>query len=468
MMYRNTIKLTNSSGASHLIRTYNSVGIRENENDPVKSVDVSAEFISNREILNNHSIGSIIEIYNCPFDKPEQTRRIFYGVVTSVPKVLDGTVKKISFQAKCLLSRTQTILINEVYEDADVSTILRSLMRFTNFFDFIEIPIINTTATFSFKDEYLYDCIQKVTEAVGYNFEADQKTFRVFLNVPRINDKDIKKGMFEKGSASFTIDESRLTNHIRCYGGKELTPSFKEETFIANGTVTDFYTMYPPSNIELYVDDVRRTCGILYLNDSGFDAYMDYDQQMIQFPVAPAAGKKVKIKYKYYQRIVLEDSDNSSIEKYGIRSLKMTQDAITDRTALRQYIRDYISKYKDPILVGAINPFTNDWEVSDLVKINIPDINVNESLVVTEKAINLSPTKMDISLQFEQRPNLSDILKNHLDRIRALEKEKEEPETIDKFRSIFEKIELNEQVTVISADRESTFKIGVSAIGQVI
>lgn len=470
MLYKNIIKLTNHKGEQDVVTSYSSASIRISSTEQIKSASISVEFISNYEIMKNHTIGSSVEISNHPINEPKKVKTHFYGIITSVPKVLDGVKKSINFEAKCLLSKTQTIMVNEVYEGVNITSIIRSLMAYTNFYDRFEIPNIDLKANFSFKDEYLYDCLRKICEVLGdYTFESDLKTFRLFENTPKDHPIPIKKNMFVKGSAQFTEDESRLTNHIRCYGDKELTKEVKEEVLLANGTTTDFYVTYSPVNVEVYVDDVRRTVGTLYLHDSGYDCYVDYNQSLIQFTEPPAARKKVKIRYQYYQRVVIEESEGNSINKYGLRQTKMEQKHVSDRSLLRNYLRYYLSKFSEPLTVGSITPFEDKWDVNDRIHIDIPDLLLDKKLVCTEKTINLSPSQQQIQLSFDQKPNLVDVLKNHLERIRALEKGNgSEPEFVELFRTVSERVQFEDKVSLKVKDRSRAFILGQSKLGDVI
>lgn len=469
MRYKNRIVLTNSRRVKYTLRSFVSVSIDESENEPLKSCNVEAGFFDNKDIIKNFSIGSKLEVYTKREDEREE-KRLFVGVISTVPRVLEGNLKTYSFEATCLLGKTQKVLINEYFEGMTLSNIVHYLIdNYTNFFESKNISVPNNTiVTMEFRDEYLYDALGKVAEAVGGRFEADDEKFIFTDKGSKENETELKRGMFEKGSANFSDDSDNMINFVRGYGDKELTPEFRTETFTANGKSDTFNTKYQPSESKVYVDDVSQRLGTKNLHESGYDVYVDYNKSEFEFVDPPKDGLVVKIEYKYYQRIVVEESDQNSIEEYGMFADVMELKHISDREFLREVLRDKISRYNKPIRTGSINPFYDYWDVSDLIYVNIPDLGIEEHLVCTSKKTDITPGRVKYSLSFEEPPNLTDILKNHLERIRELEKMDDEIEYIDKFRSVQEVIELIDENSYEVIKWENTFRIGLSNIGESI
>lgn len=470
MIYKNRLVLTNAMGVSHTLKAFSSVKISESETDPVKTATVDAQFIDNQHILEHHGINSNLEIYTRAENETQESL-LFIGYVSNVPKVLEGNVKKYNFEAQDLLGKTKNILINEVFENMTPQDIVSYLLNnYTDFFTHKEIDIRVGYVSLQFKDEYLYDCLTKIAELTGTYFEVDIQKFSMKEKSNLLNPLTIRRNMFERGSGKFTDDSSQMVNHLRLYGGKELTPNFRTDVFNPNGTMKQFYTDYQPSQVDVFRDDVKMRVGIMYLHDdnNNYDVFMDYNNSLIEFVNPPARGQQVRIVYKYYQRIVVEETDQQSIEKYDYFMKTERVEHIIDRATLRQLAREKIKNNNTPKKVGNLKVFKNEWKAKEKVMIDIPELGVQEILTVTQKNISIEPNKLHIDLSFEKKPDLSTILKNHLNRIRELERKREEVESVDKYRTIEEKIEVVEGITVKYFDREHTFKIGLSKIGDAV
>lgn len=470
------IKIYNPSSHEEIeIKSFEGLSINENINDPVKTFSFTALSLSD-EYLEKIEVGSEVKIYHGK--KGEEIKHIFTGIIKETPKKINGILRSFEFSGSDYLGKFQDLIINRSYEDKNIKDIILDLWDYKGK-KWVNLGFIEETSydlTIKFKDLHLYECLEKLSGILDFIFYVDKdKNLHFHSRYLKQSDKTLEKNMFHKGSANFSRDLSRLVNVLEIYGGNRLSFDFTE-FLIADGLNDTFSTKYKPrasssGKIEIYeLDEFNNRVyalklGVEGLHTEGFDAYLNYNEKTIKFDVLPQRDKKYELVYRYERRLRTRISRLESIAKYGEFEDKISFSEIDHPIALKDRGNLHLDKYSDPLIVGSIKPFYNDYEVSESILVYIPELEINHFLQITEKNLSFSPNSVDIDLKFEQKPPISRVIKNILQRITELEN-KEENEIVEVFETINDEIVFLDFFTF--KEKIGGFIIGKNKIGDLI
>jgi hypothetical protein len=466
MQYRHRIVLTNKQGQSDEIKTYKSVRIDKSETNGVTSCEIVGEFFKT-ELPMRYPIDSKVEVYSRPINGTEV--KLFDGVITDTPKRLNNQIKTFSFKAVCIIGASQKIKVDKSYTNKTVTYILEDLCRYSPHIQSVNITPYNIVTSLSFDDEFLYDAFQKVCEAIGYTMEAWEGTITFRPRMIKNNPNIIGKRMFKEGTANFNPDPSRLVNHIRVIGGNALSNDFTEN-FHTNGWSKRYSLKFHPQQassgaVEVYLDNRRLSVGAMYLSDNDYDCYVDSNGSAIEFPSVPIQGQPLKVVYRYEYPLIFEDEDSQSVMDYGLRMETVRKEHLRDKQAMMEFISNYLDRYSKPLLSGSLTVFENKWDAGEVVRIKIDELALDAELLISGKTLNLEPSKLSVDLSFDAKPDLTAILKDHIVRIRMLEKEKNAP-NIERFKRVKERIGITDSISMVI--EEEFFIIGENRIGDII
>jgi len=116
--------------------------------------------------------GSMIDAFPIGSDvQIIQGDHLFRGWVVNPAKAISGAVKNIQLEGLCYTGRTQKILVSESYVDQTISYIVDDL--FTKYMPWVDrnsIVACGKVVTIAFRDEFLFDCMEKLCELSGYEW----------------------------------------------------------------------------------------------------------------------------------------------------------------------------------------------------------------------------------------------------------------------------------------------------------
>jgi hypothetical protein len=226
--------------------------------------------------------------------------------------------------------------------------------------------------------------------------------------------------------------------------------------------------------VNVTLNGVSQSVGIENIDKTGKDCLINFSNKTIQFFNKADMTKKiltasdlVGVTYEYEFPLETIMQDTESQLTYGYFEDTVTFNTILDMVALRDKAKLHLNKYSKPILTGEITTWLNHWNAGDLVQININTNNgtwVNDTLQVTEKNISIRPNFMEVGYSFEQKPNMTGLIKSIVERLRALETE--ENSTVEQFDIFTDSFAVNDTVKITT--RTTRFAIGSSTIGSVI
>jgi hypothetical protein len=470
------VTFTNPEGITFSPEFYENIKINEDMDQKVRDFSLSLTVFDERE-LKLMSAGTEVFI--------EYGEGLtFRGIIENNPKTLDRFKRKYEISGKDKLFRTQAILVNESYEDMLISDIVLDLLTKYPVQD-ISIGNIQTTqfrTSVRFKSTYLYTALERLADAVNFTFRLDEdERFNFFEKSVNQSNLSIKNGMFNAGSASFATDSSQLVNKLYAYGGNALSEDITQ-TIIGDGSNSTYLLNYKPrasssGKVDIFINGAAVSTGIVGLNDSdAVEALINYNEKNVKFQYPDTKEDRILIideeatvTYRVETPIMTIIQSPESIAKFGIREGMVRFPDISEKSALVERAREHLNRYSFPITSGSLSSWRNDWNVSELVKVEIEveeGFFINEYLQITGKSIELTPGKIQVSYDFEVKKQLVNILKDILARLEELEKQSED-EIVEQITDMRDTAQTVDFVAILN-EINRPFRIGRSRIGEAI
>jgi len=157
-----TIKITPPGGTEQTIRAYNKC-----------TVTLSATSRSGSFSLElPDTTGALIDVFPVGSDVYiRQNDHVFRGWVLNPAKSVNGPIKTIQLDGMCYTGRTQKIVVTENYVSQKISDIVIDLFtKYMPAMDQSSIVTCDKVISIKFKEEFLFDCMEKLCELSGYEW----------------------------------------------------------------------------------------------------------------------------------------------------------------------------------------------------------------------------------------------------------------------------------------------------------
>jgi hypothetical protein len=385
----------------------------------------------NSNIVDAFPVGSTVEV--------EQDGHQFRGFVLNPAKRLRAQERTIVLEGLDYSARTQKIVVTESFVNERIDTIVRTLFgSYAPWASLDGVEDCPTRITVRFADMFLWTAMETICEISGYEWYIDyDMTLQFFKPSDRINPNVLKVGTFHKGTANLKPDSSRLVNRLWVKGGKAISDDFTQPITV-NGTdpIPLYYT--PRATTEgviVVINGQPKTVGIQNLHESGqFDFLLNYSEKLLVPDLTTSGSGTITYRYEYPIKILLEDPESQ--ERYGVFEDVLTVET-TDRQVAREIGLRYLYKYNNPVMTGTIEPFGGVYHPGELVKVEIPELGVDEYLkIVSVEYTTTLPenyVRRRLSLESPGR-DVTNILKEFDRRLRNLEKETYgDDETVERY-----------------------------------
>ncbi len=415
------ILITPPGGQQHRVRAFETCQTTQSTTDKAGSFSLELPAYDN-SLIDAFPVGSDVQI--------NQDDNLFRGWVISPPKTVNGKLKIVSLQGSTYTSRTQKIIVTESYTNTAVSDIVMDL--FTKYVPWATKANIQTctkVVTIRFGDNYLWDAMEQLCQIAAYDWYIDEAMdVNFFKGSTRINPNVISqaKRNFKKGTANFTPDASKLVNKLWVKGGKALSDPYPQNITVS-GTmpIPLFYTPRAPGgeSVTVVIGGVVKTVGIQNIDKAGTKHFLLNVSEKLLIPDLCTSGSgTITYRYEYPIKLLLEDLQSRA--KYGLFEdvLKVETD---DKTLAKEQGMQYLAKYSNPVIVGSIEPMRGVYRPGELVKMEIPDLNINEYMQIREVSCEslkgLGSVNRILQLASRERDAVS-ILKDMNNRLAKLEK----------------------------------------------
>lgn len=236
----------------------------------------------------------------------------------------------------------------------------------------------------------------------------------------RISKHVIKDGMYRRGSASFIKNSQYIVNKLWVKGGKALSEPFTQPITVTQEPIQLWYK--PRGGATVIVDGQEKSVGIQHIHEPGsHDFLLNYNQQLLVPDLLTTGSGTITYRYEYPIKLLLEEP--VSQKQYGIFEDIYNVNVDDLELAFEMGMR-YLYKYSQPITTGRISPFYGAYKQGDVVKVEIPELQIDEYLRVQQvRYISVSTDphiQIDLQLETPER-DITDVLKDFRSRLNKLE-----------------------------------------------
>ncbi|MCT8978312.1 phage tail protein [Clostridium sp. CX1] len=258
----------------------------------------------------------------------------------------------------------------------------------------------------------------------------------------------IGRGSYHKGSAKLTPDSSGLVNKLWVKGGKAISELYTQNITVTSSAIQLDYS--PREPVAVQVGGIVKTLGIQNIHQPGqHDFLLNVSEKLLIPDLCTSGTGTISYCYEYPIKILVEEP--ISQEQYGVFEDILNVETDDKELALELGLK-HLWKYSQPIIIGSIKPFEGVYKPGEIIKVELPDLNVDTELQIKEVSYDSAPRKpLDITLQLETAErDLSNILKDMNQRLAKLEKEtyKDDEGPIEKYIAKEELFSWREVATV--------------------
>lgn len=415
-----TIKITPPGGAQDTIVAYDKCTTILSATSRAGSFSVVLPGFTS-EIIDKYPVGSDVQII--------QDGQLFRGWVLNPAKTLYRRLRLVSLDGPDYTAKTQKVLVTESYVSQRVDVIVQDL--FATYLPWVTVTNIESCSkviSIKFSDVFFWDAMETLCKITGYEWYIDENLDGHFFQPgTRINPVVISQaaGNYRRGTANLTPDSSKLVNRLWVKGNKALSDPYTQNITVGAEPIPLFYKPRASTDgVTVTVDGVAKTLGIQNLTPAGtVDFLLNFNEKLLIPDLCTSGTGTIVYRYEYPIKILLEDPVSQA--QYGVFDDVYKVDTNDHDIALELGMR-YLAKYSQPVLTGSIEPFEGAYKPGELVKVEIPDLNVDEYLQVKEVTYESVPlrAKVERKLQLESpERDLPGVLKDISQRLAKLEKE---------------------------------------------
>jgi len=167
-------------------------------------------------------------------------------------------------------------------------------------------------------------------------------------------------------------------------GGKDVSDPFTQSITVGTVPIPLFYAPRAPDggSVTVTIGGVVKTVGIQNIDDAGTKHFLINAAEKILIPDLCISGTgTIVYSYEYPIKLLLEDF--ASQTKYGIFEDIYKVD-VDDKTLAKEMGLQYLFKYSSPVIYGKIEPIAGTYKPGELIKIEIPFLNIDEYMQIKE------------------------------------------------------------------------------------
>jgi len=415
------IKITPPGGTQQEVYAYQTCRTTLSATDRAGSFGLELPTPDN-SLIDAFPVGSDVQI--------TQDENLFRGWVIKPPKALDGKLRTLVLEGSTYTSRTQKIIVTESYINTAISDIVIDLFtKYVPWATRTNIQPCAKTITIRFGDDYLWDAMEQLCQIAAYEWYIDEELdVNFFGGSERINPITLSQASrnFRKGTANLSPDASKLVNKLWVKGGKATSDPYAQAiTVSAETPIQLYYTPRAPDgeSVAVLIGGIAKTVGIQNLDKAETkDFLLNVSEKLLIPDLCTSGTGSITYRYEYPIKLLLEDQESQA--KYGLFEdvLKVNTN---DKVLAYDQGLDYLAKYANPVITGSIEPAYGVYRPGELIKVEIPGLNVNDYMQIKEVTYE-SVTGMGIvnrSLQLVSRErDAVSILKDLNKRLAKLEK----------------------------------------------
>jgi len=235
----------------------------------------------------------------------------------------------------------------------------------------------------------------------------------------RINPTVLGPSTYRQGTALLVPDSRSIVNRLWVKGGNATSELYTQNISVGDQAIP---LDYPPlSPITVTIGGVVKTLGIQNIDAPGSADFLINSNEKLLVPDLCTSGTgTISYVYQYPIRILLEDPVSQS--QHGVFE-DVYSVSTDDKELAIELGYQYLYKYSQPVVCGTIGPIEGQYRPGELIKVELPDLNVNQYLKIQEAAYTSVPNEsieINLTLDTPER-DLSNVLKDMQQRLAKLE-----------------------------------------------
>ncbi len=236
----------------------------------------------------------------------------------------------------------------------------------------------------------------------------------------RTNPKVLAPMTYRQGTAVLVPDSRNIVNKLWVKGEKAISELYTQNISVIGQAVQMDYS--PRSPITVTIGGLVKTLGIQNITDPGtVDFLINANEKLLIPDLCTSGTGTISYKYEYPIRILLEEPISQGQHGIFEDSISVSTD---DKDLALELGYKHLYKYSQPVVSGTIGPLEGQYRPGELIKVELPDLNVNQYLKIQEAAyisVPNEPVEINLTLDTPER-DMSNILKDMAARLAKLEK----------------------------------------------
>ena len=289
-------------------------------------------------------------------------------------------------------------LVIKAYNDTTVGAIIEDIVtNYTSGFSTDMPDVTPTVETVRFNYEQPSRCIQKLVDAIGWDWKIDANdVVTVFIpddvSAPyEINDTD---GNHIAKTLEFDRNIIELKNVVYVRGGEYNDPIAEGDAvdkYEANGVDNTFPLVYRYANTEVTVNGSPQDVGVDFIDDiSEHDCLYNYQEKLVRFPDGTLSdGDVVRVFGDAKVPVIVLGEDTDSVAAYGTREGVEINKSLNSIEEAEQMANSVLQKWREGSLEGRFKSYKTGWEVGQTVIIDSDEFGVTESYKINRVSASL-------------------------------------------------------------------------------
>jgi hypothetical protein len=384
---------------------------------------------------------------------------IFTGLVKNRTVGASKDIKVFDHSAQ-LLNR----IVNKIYASTSPEGIISDII--SNYSDLTYNSTISSGVTITkmvVKDKRAWDVIKEISELLNANTRTDiSKNFYLEIRESTTSTKTITTDN-DMNESNWVENGDQIVNYITLIGDKQIFDT--DESFNGTGAQTVFTLTNIPIDVRAEHPVGTELTG--YVQDASTGDYtVDRENKTITFDSAPASGtNNVKIFYTYAVQIKVTLQNNASITSYTQQDKKIEKPYLTSFSEARDFARNYLSIYKDPLKQSTwlIKDSTNWNSYVPNQQIDVTDDQLgNSGLYIIKKVEREYPGFTRVTVG-EKTDDVLDWQKEVQYRIKQLEEKDDNSDIVQNYELVVDGVKVQVAVAITryeARDKGTCFYLG--------
>lgn len=306
----------------------------------------------------------------------------FRGTITDRSEEMRGGLKtRYDFVCMDGFYELDRKLVIKAYNTTDVATVMADILAtYTTGFTLDAPAITPTIKTVRFNYEQPSRCIQKLMNAVGWDWYVDQENVvHIFpasnMTAPfEVNDTE---GNHIMGSLKREKNINELKNVVYIRGGEYEDPIAEADAvdkYEANGVDNTFPLVYRYSETEVTVNGVPQDVGIDFIDEAvDHDCLYNFQEKLVRFPDGTlSAGQVVRVFGNAKVPLIVQAADDASVDAYGEREGLEINKSINSVEEAELLAGALLEKWREGASAASFKTYKKGWVVGQTVTINSP------------------------------------------------------------------------------------------------